>query len=378
MAKVMQDMRFASSNGGQVTVSVALEPEVLDSLSRRGRRRLKDIQSTCQVTAKLDKMAGLLHISGHEEGVDSAKRLIVGLGGPRVAVNIAVWAELLRTRTLQEGSQAIMAKIQSESGCRIHIERSRHEVRLFGDREAVVAAHKLLEQLNGDCMEAAVPMTPESHMQSALHALAHECGVTLRLDETQVGVLGMRGAVCKAVKELERCLADPEALSHYHPPEETLENPQGALVNTPAHAGSNDDAGDIAAHRTACSKCGACPFCISCGEPTTFLPQGGACSACGACPFCTSCGHPTTFLPQGTSIATSPVSTVSQSPWIGQQLPAMDYGGGMMQIGTMFPQDMAQQGMVPAMCMIPEGMLTRDGMGQEHNMMHAHMEWRGS
>jgi hypothetical protein len=358
MAKMTDHM--LTSNETQITASIVLEPEVMNSLYRRGRRRLKDIQATCQVTAQLDKLHGLLRLSGPESGVNTAKRLIAGLGGPRVAVKTAVWTELLRTRTLQEGTQAIVVQIQNESGCRIHIERSRHEVRLFGDAQAVAIAERLLQQLDQDCGEAMVPLKADSSIAPALQSLAHSCGVTLRLDENHVAVFGMKEAVSKAVKELDRCLTDPQALAMFQPVQQIAEEPAEAQVrlNTPSNTESDCDADSNAAPRTACPTCGACPFCTSCGAPTTFLPRG-------------SLGNASTV---STAVPDSPATVVSQAPmsqtpWIGQQLPVMDWGGGMVQISAMVPQEMVQQGMVPAVCMIPESMMGQDSMGQQHPMM---------
>jgi hypothetical protein len=337
-----------SNNETQVTADIVLEPDLLNSLYRRGRRRLKDIQATCQVNAKLDKLRGILRLSGSETGVQTARHLISGLGGPRKAVKVSVWAELLRTRTLQEGTQAIVAQIQQESGCRIHIERSRHEVRLFGDAEAVVIAERLLHELDKDCTEATVPMRTDSNIAPALQSLAHSCGVTLRLDENQVAVLGKRDPVAKAVKELNSFLADPQLRFVHQPSKPFTGQGEEAAEATPIGSES-DENDDDKIQGSACPTCGACPFCASCGAVTASLPQNVSCPE-------------NTAMPMQTPMA----------PYIGQQFPIINCGG-MMQISAMVPQDMVQQGMVPAVCMIPENMAGQGVMGQPHNMQTSTM-----
>jgi len=327
----------------QVTAQIPLEPELLNSLHRRGRRRLKDIQTNFQVNARIDKLRGILVITGPEASVEAAKHMISGLGGPRIPVKPAVWAELLRTRTLQSGEQAMVAMIQQESGCRIHIERSRHEVRLFGHSEAVEIAEELLEELDKNCMEIAVPMDTSGVTPAVLQAFAESCHVTLRLDDEQLVLLGIEDTVKKAAEELPRFLKDGELQSKHAAslPKEAPEVESKALVRTSFDIEKSHG-------MSACPTCGACAFCSSCGFPTTFAQfnglQGKARSqhagADGAKPLGVVCTPAEGGASEG---------NLQSAPWMGQQMFMMPDGSMAVDMtqGTM------TQGMVPAVCMVP-------------------------
>jgi hypothetical protein len=318
-------------NDIQVTAEVLLEPELFNSLLRRGRRRLKDIQASCQVNMRLDKLHGVLHITGSEHCVGAARHLIAGLGGPRKIVRKAVWAELLRTRTLQSGEEANVARIQQESGCRIHIERSRQEVRLFGHAEAIAIAEKLLKELDQECIEKTVPMKVGASTSPALQALAHSCGVTLQLEENQILVLGLQDSVNEAVKDLNRYLHDADFRSGLQLSAETAQENEVNSIAFPSE--KNTIKGE-------CPTCGSCPFCASCGAPRTFANQ-----------IQNQGGH-----------ANSANAALPSAPW--QQMPTAGYSSNMVQISAMVSRDMAQPGFVPAICMVPANMAPPSGQQQ--------------
>lgn len=196
----------ATRQHGQGTITMAevqLGPELLSTLCGRSRRRLRDIQSSCQVVMKLDRVRGGLRIYGPEAAIEAAQRQLSSLGGPRKTVPGAVWAELFRTRTLQTSKQSIVLHLQELSGCRIHIERSRHEVRIFGPQDSTAVAEKLLEELEKLTTEAAVP-TGDAADSLKIQDIAEELGVTARLDETEVVLLGLKDRVQLAVREISK------------------------------------------------------------------------------------------------------------------------------------------------------------------------------
>ena len=57
-----------------------------------------------------------------------------------------------------------MQRIQNQSGCRLHIERSRSEVRLFGSKEAAAVADRLLDDFQKMCIERLVPCPKSSNL----------------------------------------------------------------------------------------------------------------------------------------------------------------------------------------------------------------------
>jgi hypothetical protein len=272
---------LASSVGGevQVTEEISLEPELINSLYRRGRRRLRDIQTNCGVNVWLDKLRGVLHLSGSKASVAAAKNLIAGLGGPRKRISAAMWAELLRTRKLQSGAEAAVSRIQLQSGCRIHVERGSQEVHLFGDMESVATADALLKELDQHCMEETIKLDAESFNSVALQEIANSCGVTLQTGKDYICILGLRDSVRKAVatvnerrEDLELLSDLPAPLAHERPVVKEF-NKSPAPVPMPIPDVAKND-GKI--KNKICPTCGACPFCASCGHPVAFFDENDA------------------------------------------------------------------------------------------------------
>uniref|UniRef100_A0A7S1W2J9 Uncharacterized protein n=1 Tax=Alexandrium catenella TaxID=2925 RepID=A0A7S1W2J9_ALECA len=192
-------------------VEIMLGPELLSTLCRRSRRRLRDIQANCQVAMKLDRTRCVLRIFGPEACIEAAQKQLSSLGGPRKTVPAAVWAELMRTRTLQSSKQAIVLLIQELSGCRIHIERSRHEVRIFGPQDGIVVAEKLLEELEKRCAQKVLPAhDPASLDVDVLQKISEELGVAVQLEEAEVVVMGLADRVPIAVREISKYMEDSE------------------------------------------------------------------------------------------------------------------------------------------------------------------------
>lgn len=390
-------------------IEIALDPELLTTFCRRGRRRLRDIQISCQAAVKLDRARGVLRVSGPESSIHAVRRSLASLSGPRRPVPAAVWAELMRTRTMNNSAHATIARLQQESGCRIHIERSRQEVRLFGPGDGVNLANKLLDELAKTCTEEAVSLgsaTPIAPVM--LQSLAHACCVTLRVEEGQIAVLGVRVAVENAVQELKRCIADPE---NYQPgplPQEVsdavaLEDPAGSagkldtedyfepddseklgVVTTkmpPAvTADENLDVQGLQQIKgmhgsqsscRACPTCGAGRFCVFCGAATwqvssmnlatyaAFGSQGVGGGHCHDAPAPRSGGGWKGANKPGTR---TPDSDSHMPPWA-QGVQFMQYDmGGMVPTGMVpvcFPAGMVPNGGQAGMqaCMMPATML---------------------
>jgi len=291
----------------QVREEIILEPELLNSLLRRGRRRLRDIQNSCRVNVWLDKFRGILQLSGSEASVAVAKNLIAGLGGPRAPVSAAVWAELSRTRKMSSGPEAAVANIHRESGCRIHVDRARQEVHLFGNPESAAIADRLLKELDQNCVEEVMKLSAESVNSTALQAIASTFGVTLWNEDNVVHILGLRESVKKTLVTLNQHVEDSDLC---------LELPASPTESADIKAGSKN-AG--IAH-----------------SPSDSPPKSGtndimrfACPTCKACPFCPSCDHPTTFVDTDSPYG---FATDSQAaPFMWRQMPFMPYEGGNRQ-----------------------------------------------
>lgn len=196
-----------------ISAAIKLDQELLGTFCRRGRRRLQEIQASSQASLKLDRAKGLLWVTGSERAIAEVRHRLECLGGPRKTVSAAVWAELMRTRTLVEGpdaSKSAVERIQHLSGCRVHIERSKHEVRLFGPKSASAVADRLLNELEEMCTEYLVEAPNSQQLNSEiLHQIAHSGSVSMRVEpqQQQIAVLGLSCAVEPAVAELQRYMA---------------------------------------------------------------------------------------------------------------------------------------------------------------------------
>lgn len=282
-------------------VEIELDPEMMSTLCRRGRRRLRDIQVTCQAVVKLDRMHNILRVYGPEEVILAVRRQLASLGGPRKAVSPAVWAELMRTRTELDTTQSAVAQIQHESGCRIHIERSRLEVRLFGPDEGIAVAENLLEEIAQDCTEEALPLPVGSVAASVLQSVAHSHGVTICVEEEQIVTFGRTAQVKSAMEELasySENLCKPQlssecsaviltALAAEIAPDKRIPTGKAGIVTTrrPPLESSEQvpksqakkavqltKQSDSSCQHMLCPTCGCGRFCVQCGAPTWRQP----------------------------------------------------------------------------------------------------------
>jgi hypothetical protein len=225
------------------------------------------------------------------------------LSGPCKPLAPAVWAELMRTRTLCHSSRATIAHMQNQSGCRIHIERGKQEVRLFGPQEGIAVAIRLLDEFAETCGEEVVSVgSPTSALSSVkLQALAHAFGITLRVEDQDVVVLGVKASVAEACKELQRYVSDPEGYSieslpkapesdsEEHAAEEAQlvrmkEGSSGAGVVAPARMGV------VTKPKPPVEQPPAPRANGKRNAPAVQNGQGRTCNSCGAARFCSGCG----------------------------------------------------------------------------------------
>jgi len=188
-------------------VEIQLGEELLGLLSRRSRRRIHDIHESCNVRTKLDKMRGVLQVVGSESGIQAVRKQLESFSGPSKPVSTAVWAELMRTRMQSTTALITVATMQEETGCRVHIERSRCEVRLFGDAQGVRQASERIDELELHCVEACVPCygcfkLPDEQLQK----LAHDHRVSFFQEAHMISIYGLKDAVRKAVVSLQKAI----------------------------------------------------------------------------------------------------------------------------------------------------------------------------
>mmetsp|Transcript_2623 Transcript_2623/g.6772 ORF Transcript_2623/g.6772 Transcript_2623/m.6772 type:complete len:440 (+) Transcript_2623:61-1380(+) len=384
-------MRAVRMNGETHTAEVPLDPDVLTNLCRRSRLRLRDVQMTCQAIVKLDRLRGVLRVTGTDAAIQAVRRQLESLGGPRRLVPSPVWAELMRSRKMGPGSsQATVARLQEESGCRIHIERSNQEVRLFGPGEAVERADQLLSELAAQCGEEAVLLPGgDPPSAAALEELAHRCHITMRMEEDKVIVLGLRPSVVEGAKQLRRYFTDPavRAAADHAAAEASREAEEAAqgsriaegdgrttlAVQKSASAAARNDPANLRmacrsqdsmttqatlsdysqcndhAHRH-CSTCGAQKFCGSCGARTGF-PKRGRGSRSTTASGGSERSRPGTpealdmqqapqqwyqYMPMARGGAMQPVMSMGQHGTAPVCMVQCEHGGAMMQVPMMW------------------------------------------
>jgi len=330
-------MASQQHTGLDQTAQIMLKPDVLEVFCRRGRRRLKDIQSCCQAALRLDHSRGILHVRGTAASINAVMRQLEMLTGPCIPATSALWAELMRTRTSSSIGEAAVARIQHLTGCRIHIERTVRQVQLLGPDNATAVAQQLVQKLETMCKEEVMLVDNTSTLDTqVMQAFADEFGITLQVEEGQIRIMGIAAAaaeactqfaeslrvgsleiagngseICRiavraAIAELkvdgvyiddQYCVPDPieEGTSQLMgaviaklPPsmEEAAAQPQPA----PQQAARNSRS------YGACATCGcSANFCVKCGHSTreTLQCTGAGCPVCGIVNFCMFCGHPT-------------------------------------------------------------------------------------
>eukprot|EP00441_Pelagodinium_beii_P040398 CAMPEP_0197638248 /NCGR_PEP_ID=MMETSP1338-20131121/13230_1 /TAXON_ID=43686 ORGANISM="Pelagodinium beii, Strain RCC1491" /NCGR_SAMPLE_ID=MMETSP1338 /ASSEMBLY_ACC=CAM_ASM_000754 /LENGTH=319 /DNA_ID=CAMNT_0043210795 /DNA_START=108 /DNA_END=1067 /DNA_ORIENTATION=+ len=255
---------------------------------------------------KLERPRDVLVISGSQAGIAAARKQIEGLAGPRRAVSAEVWAELMRTRAMPSTSSKVsVERVHELSGCRLHIERQTKEVRIFGPREAVAIASRLLDEMAELCSKEELQSVDKDLLEpEVIEVISNACGVTVSMQDSAVTVLGLRNAVAKAAQELRASVEDPQKYQQskrYHKLKSQLEQPSQveAEANTSSASpssqmpqksalkqesmGNGNDVSKKLTDQGVCPTCNAHPFCQQCGltvmkDPMMFaagqLPMG--------------------------------------------------------------------------------------------------------
>jgi len=188
---------------------LAISPAVLDSLLLKKPHRLtrlKHIQNECQAWLRVDRIRCVLTVTGSNESIRLVQKQleqVESLVAPNRTVSRAVWAELLRTRRITDPMQAAVALLQREIGCRIQVDKKSYQVRILGDRHAVGVASKIFDEFESVCAEETVNMSSPRQLDlGVLRTFAQDTGVTLKVEENRIVVLGIAEAVEVAAKRL--------------------------------------------------------------------------------------------------------------------------------------------------------------------------------
>lgn len=363
-----RDAHYGPIGANTMAVEIELDSEAFGALCRRGRRRrLREIQAAFPAILRVDRQRRVLHVIGSPEAIDAIQAQVESLRGPRKTVTSAVWAELMRTRILQDES-SVLYRLELASGCRIHIERKQNEVRLFGPPDAASTANKLLDDFAAEVTEVSFDMNTTQMSEESLLALAHKCGVSLRVEDDQVIILGLHANVEYAGREFKELsgqkppqydsTSSSEGLQLQVPNYQVLaaqENPypSGACHGTYPMMGSSvpimvtRESSGVPVMQNATAPSQACstqqPFMLSPNfamaqpqipahtQAAQMQTSKHVCPTCGCGHFCTSCG----FQVAGWQYIQAPTAPAS---------PPMSPGNGYV-ANTMFvPMMMAQPG----------------------------------
>lgn len=275
------DRDFRERRDVMISREIPLNQELLASFSGRGRRRLRDLKQATETVLKLDRAKSCLQVRGTERSIADLRRHLETLIGHRRCVSAGAWAELMRTRTVIDSSEAAIQHIQEESGCRVHIERTTQEVRLYGPEQSLKVADRLLKELTEetDVQQVEGMLSPELLEQVTLRQ-----GVTLRMRETCIEVLGRKAATRAAAAELEKLIKDPTTKTEHvgisahvgvrSQSPKSFEAPLRVKSSRPDRQGSNQTSSYRSCAAQRCPTCGCGRFCGSCGAPVWNMPLG--------------------------------------------------------------------------------------------------------
>mmetsp|Transcript_2303 Transcript_2303/g.4803 ORF Transcript_2303/g.4803 Transcript_2303/m.4803 type:complete len:461 (-) Transcript_2303:124-1506(-) len=183
-------------------VEIPITAAVESSLCRRGRRRFRDLQANSVAKIRFDRPRRVLRVFGNEQEVESVRRQLECLGGQRKLVSTAVWCELMRNRCVEDAEKSTLHYFQKESGCRIHIERSHQEVRLFGPDECTAAAEQLIDNFALQCIELPLAVQDGLLPDETIQEITEACAVTLNVETEQLVLYGLQDAVNRAARSL--------------------------------------------------------------------------------------------------------------------------------------------------------------------------------
>mmetsp|Transcript_35515 Transcript_35515/g.81325 ORF Transcript_35515/g.81325 Transcript_35515/m.81325 type:complete len:282 (-) Transcript_35515:136-981(-) len=200
-----EDMDTAHT-GSRSWEEIPLSAAVHQALCRRSQRRFRELQATSGAKIRLDRVRSVVRVCGTAPEVLEIRRKLEAISGVRHAVPTAVWCELMRTRLAESSERSMLLRMQKQSGCRIHVERSKQEVCLFGACENTELGLKLLEEFRVACTELAIPCKPHTMPDQVVKAIAEAYEVTVNVETRQVVVYGLREAVKQASRAVENFL----------------------------------------------------------------------------------------------------------------------------------------------------------------------------
>jgi len=258
-------------------------------------------------------------VTGRAESIMKLQNQLDCMSGPRKQIPRAMWAELMRTRMMDDiVTDVHIMVVQRDTGCRVHIERDHFEVRLFGTREEQAKATIQLETLVDRCVEEVVTIFGASPFTSpTLQQLAFEHEVVLVPESNRILVLGQQEAAERAAADLQMYLDGEKQVLPGQGPQlddsrsHQMDNRSPAFGLQPAKNTTDPDKPFPIMYLPATDKVPAPPARIA--TPQNFVAASGKsskpsaqfnrnqtglracgkyCAACLKARFCIACGAP--------------------------------------------------------------------------------------
>jgi len=173
-------------------------------LMKRVRSQLRSMHEQYGPDFSFNITKCILDVTGSEQAIHAVRTKMRSMIGACTFLPAPLWAELLRTR--REGTtgedRVTIAHIQSVTGCHLHVERERQEVRVTGSDGCLFHSFQLLEELASECVTVDCGFVKVSEVM--LEALAVQCDVTFRLQSGKVAIFGLRDSVREAFHEVRK------------------------------------------------------------------------------------------------------------------------------------------------------------------------------
>eukprot|EP00931_Biecheleriopsis_adriatica_P001916 TRINITY_DN10245_c0_g1_i5.p1 TRINITY_DN10245_c0_g1~~TRINITY_DN10245_c0_g1_i5.p1 ORF type:complete len:378 (+),score=79.11 TRINITY_DN10245_c0_g1_i5:84-1136(+) len=183
--------------------------------SRRGHQRLRALRRKSSARIGLDVQSHVVYVCGSAQEAWNVRDELQALEGTAMSVSEALWKKLMQFRTVTDSIYSL-ASIQEKCNCRLHVDRLKMEVRVFGFEEDLPRAQMVLHEMeelvaNTDKMEEQV-----EHVDVEVPECSSENVTATEVD----------GISC--MEELHRSIQDFNLQPKYLEPKQTLKPTVGS------------------------------------------------------------------------------------------------------------------------------------------------------
>lgn len=139
--------RFGTPFSYRGLAILPVSSELLSLLtSRRGSQRLQKLRRLTGIRIDLDVKSHVIYMCGSMQQAFHVKNQLLALEGTAMQVTEPLWNKLMEFRTCDD-SMYSLASLQRMCNCRLHVDRLRMEVRVFGFEEDLPRAKMVLDEM---------------------------------------------------------------------------------------------------------------------------------------------------------------------------------------------------------------------------------------